>query len=305
MEKIKLQPPEGTVIETREEAIRVFLSPEYVDWFAFVGKQYLVGADGGYVNLPAVARGFGLPYTVIGVLDGYTEDPNFSMNERVEQIAIKAGEMSWDDWQWHFKRMSAVDLLKVTYNTSLMTVGTEKMSVRNVDHLKKGDHPFYFNHNFTYTPVYPSKVSSLAVPEKPLLYLGCEFHTWEELTLARDLLGLRNENSEDCFADSEGKPIGFFNNRLAERNQLYPLPWKLIKMPDIKDTLYRFAVFPSNANCFEDEPNRIADTFEEAIGFAKAECHGTGEDMNIVLATFRAEHIVNVHEKTWEGGKDA
>jgi hypothetical protein len=75
-------------------------------------------------------------------------------------------------------------------------------------------------------------------------------------------------------------------------------------MPDIKDNLYRFAVFPSNANCFEDNPYRIANTFEDAIGFAKAECHGTGEDMNIVLATFRAEHIVDVHEKTWDGGED-
>jgi hypothetical protein len=94
----KLQPPVGTMIETQEEAISTLLLPKYVEWYAFVGKQYFADADGRHVSWQAVASGWGLPYTVVGIADGFTSDPNYGKTKMVEVPAdsrdcvIKEGE---------------------------------------------------------------------------------------------------------------------------------------------------------------------------------------------------------------------
>jgi hypothetical protein len=86
----KLQPPVGTVIETGEEAIRILLSPEYVEFFASADCKQFTNLRGHVVYFNEVVEGRYLPYTVIGVSEGFTEDPNFSMQERVQQVTIPA-----------------------------------------------------------------------------------------------------------------------------------------------------------------------------------------------------------------------
>jgi hypothetical protein len=80
----KLQPPVGTVIETQEEAIRVLLSDTYAEFFEQHWDDLLADANGRPVNIDDVEYGQNLPYTVTGVLEGFTPDPNYGKTKLVE-----------------------------------------------------------------------------------------------------------------------------------------------------------------------------------------------------------------------------
>ena len=229
----KLQPPVGTVIETGEEAIRILLSPEYVEFFASADCKQLTNLRGHVVYFNEVVEGRYLPYTVIGVSEGFTEDPNFSMQERVEQVTIPAGEMSWEEWQGHLDAMSARDGVTLVYNPGEY-VHYSGIQVSIADLFVPHPFPLTFHKPFTYSPVYPQLTDSRKLG-KPPLYKGRVFHTWEELEDVVEAYGLTDENSECCFEDADGFEKSDPITQIEERDTYFPLPWTLIKMPDVED----------------------------------------------------------------------
>jgi hypothetical protein len=89
------------------------------------------------------------------VSEGFTEDPNFSMQERVEQVTIPAGEMSWEEWQGHLDAMSARDGVTLVYNPGEY-VDCSGIQVSIADLFVPHPFPITFQQDFTYTPVYPA-----------------------------------------------------------------------------------------------------------------------------------------------------
>jgi hypothetical protein len=72
------------VIETREEAIRVLLSPEYAEFTSVAWKQELADVSGRTVYADDIKAGKYLPYKVIGIAEGFTPDPNYGKTKLVD-----------------------------------------------------------------------------------------------------------------------------------------------------------------------------------------------------------------------------
>lgn len=261
----KLQPPVGTVIETREDAIRILLSPKYVE-FTLVNygevDAILQDSDGDAVMFSAIVFGRELPYTVTGVLDGFTEDPNFSMRPRVEQITIKAGKMSWEKWKEHFERMSARDAGRLCYDSDIME--SAYSDCFGINQLQcPTNFPAKLKQDFTYTPVYPLEPCTSTSNPQPPLYIGRLFYTWEELDEVVKAYGLTDESLADCFMTSAGV-VYPYPKRLIDAPELYDrtdstlpwsLPWTLIRMPNVEGALqvdrsvYTMEQCPSQDHC--------------------------------------------------------
>jgi len=225
--------------------------------------------------------------------------------QQFEQVTIKAGELSWEEWQRHLDAMSARDGVTLVYNPGEY-VHYSGIQVSIADLFVPHPFPITFQQDFTYTPVYPATQGSSWGHEKPTLYKGRLFRTWEELDDVVEAYKLTDENAAYCFEDGGLLCMETSVTWINKRDEDFPLPWTLVKMPDVEDAPsetaplpYKFAVFPKDADCFEEDPDRLEETFEEAVKVAQAECYGTGNDMNIVVATFRAEHHTNVNERTF------
>jgi len=168
----KLQPPPGTVIETREEAIRVLLSPEYAE-FTYCNyhssNPVLKDVYGVLVDFQDIFNSLGLPYRVTGVLPDFTPDPNYGktklvevpadaptlIQKRGEEVTIKAGEVSYNDFQDHVDNMGAMDVLNLVDNPELL-VRRDQHPFSPLSMVDPEVFPARLLHNFTYTPVYPA-----------------------------------------------------------------------------------------------------------------------------------------------------
>jgi hypothetical protein len=94
----KLQPPVGTRIETREEAIRVLLSPEYLEfsYWNIEERHIIQDCDGGRIHQSELFIGNSFPWQVISIAEGFTEDPNYTKTKLVE-VPVDALTDRWLD----------------------------------------------------------------------------------------------------------------------------------------------------------------------------------------------------------------
>jgi hypothetical protein len=149
-----------------------------------------------------------------------------------EAITIPAGEMSWEEWQRHLDAMSARDGVTLVCNPGEY-VDCSGIQVSIADLFVPHPFPITFQQDFTYTPVYPQLTDSRKL-DKPPLYKGRVFHTWEELDEVVEAYKLTNQNSRGCFKDSEYAfiwiPLPKIKGSDADG---FPLPWTLVKMPDV------------------------------------------------------------------------
>jgi hypothetical protein len=76
---------------------------------------------------------------------------------REEAITIKAGEMSWEEWKPHLNRMLPRDLDEITRPS--IAVRSTDGCLELADFFRGTFFPITFKQPFTYTPVYPAKVS--------------------------------------------------------------------------------------------------------------------------------------------------